>query len=229
MLLVFAQFQSVQWVENWLWCFVVVFPLSACIVCAAIINGDLDRLLVPADSKGRKCGVDNNVIDKPYLLFFNLEKCIDPRVPLYGCKTPQVCVEKCPTTSFIYSQFTCNSNTFNQIRSQLICQMDVQMDSIRSCDDIRDRINKQDCASWYLPSNPCMKLNFHSIYSIFLSIIFHFVFIWHLCRSFLFVNFVRIILYFLFYLFCILLFGFIICLLLWTSFTCLCNICWMFN
>lgn len=125
-------------------------------LCTAISHGDLDRLMVPADSLGRKCGVDNSVIDKPYLLFFNLAECIDPLVPLRGCNTTQVCVQKCPSTSFIYSHFQCNDNTFNQIRSQLICQMHVPMGSIQKCEDINDRINKGDCASWYLPSNSCM-------------------------------------------------------------------------
>lgn len=148
--------------------FLLFFCLHVPRAYAAINNGDLDRLLVPADSKGRKCGVDNSVIDKPFLLFFNLEKCIDPRVTLYGCKTPQVCVEQCPSTSFIYSHYTCNSNTFGQIRSQLICQMDVQMDSIRNCDDIRDRINRQDCASWYLPSNSCKKIRWFQLRCYFL-------------------------------------------------------------
>lgn len=193
----FAQIQSTERVENWR--FVVFSLCSSHVSCAAINNGDLDRLLVPTDSKNRKCGVDNSVIDKPFLLFFNLEECIDPRVPLNGCKTPQVCVEKCPSTSFIYNHFNCNANTFNQIRSQLICQMEVQMDSIRSCDDIKDRIKRQDCASWYLPSNPCMELNLYCIYSEFFILdysSFIFVFILHLCRLFLFVNFIRMILYF---------------------------------
>lgn len=134
----------------------MIFFFIQCQTCKAFNNGDLERLLVPADSKGRKCGVDNSVIDKPYLFFFSLEKCIDPRVPLYGCKTPQVCVQKCPSTSFIYSHYSCNSNTFSQIRSQLICKTHVQMDTIRSCNDITDHINRDDCAKWYLPSNPCM-------------------------------------------------------------------------
>lgn len=122
----------------------------------AIKNGDLDRLLVPTDSKGRKCGVDNGVIDKPYLFFFNLEKCIDARVPLFGCKTPQVCVEKCPTTSFIHDKFQCNDATnFEQIRENLICQMGVNKAQIRNCIEIEERVAKEDCARWYLPSKSC--------------------------------------------------------------------------
>lgn len=121
----------------------------------AIKNGDLDRLLVPTDSKGRKCGVDNDVINKPYLLFFNLEKCIDARVPLFGCKTPQVCVEQCPTSAFIYDEYSCNTSRLPAIRSQLICQMGVDKEQITDCERLKRRINDGDCARWYLPSKSC--------------------------------------------------------------------------
>lgn len=46
--------------------------------------------MVPSDSNGLRCGVDSEVLDKPYLVFFDLSKCADPRVPLTGCNTPQV-------------------------------------------------------------------------------------------------------------------------------------------
>lgn len=118
----------------------------------AVKNGDLQRLLVPTDSKGRKCGIDNAVIDKPFLLFFNLEKCIDARVPLFGCSTPQVCVEQCPTKAFLHNEYGCNENNFNQIRADLICQMGVSKSDIRSCPDINNSIIREDCARWYLPS-----------------------------------------------------------------------------
>lgn len=121
----------------------------------AIQHGDLNRLMVPTDSAGRKCGVDNGVIDKPFLLFFNLEKCIDARVPLFGCKTPQVCVEKCPTESFVFSNYQCREEMVGTIRNQLICQMGVRKEEIRSCADIENKINKDECARWYLPSNSC--------------------------------------------------------------------------
>lgn len=124
----------------------------------------MDRLLVPTDSNGRKCGVDNGVVDLPYLLFFNLEKCIDPRVPLFGCKTPQVCVKECPSTTFIYDEYQCNERTFEEIRQKLICQMNVNKNEIRSCGDINYQIKHEDCARWYLPSKPCKyTLDFQSL------------------------------------------------------------------
>ncbi|XP_031621563.1 CTL-like protein 2 isoform X2 [Contarinia nasturtii] len=123
----------------------------------AIKNGDLDRLLVPTDSSGRKCGVDNGVVNEPYLLFFNLEKCIDPTVPLFGCKTPQVCVRECPTTTFIFDKYQCNPSTFPSIRDKLICQKNENKFDIRDCDDIQNRVDRGSCASWYLPSKPFLK------------------------------------------------------------------------
>lgn len=56
-----------------------------------MINGNVEQLLVPKDSRGRKCGHEVDTKDKPNLLFFDLTKCIGPKVLLEGCKTPQVC------------------------------------------------------------------------------------------------------------------------------------------
>lgn len=121
----------------------------------AIKNGDLERLLVPTDSSGRKCGIDNGFIDKPYLLFFNLEKCVDPTVPLFGCKTPQVCVAKCPTESFVYNHYQCNPQTLNQIREKLICRDEIDKWSITDCPRINELVENEQCARWYLESNSC--------------------------------------------------------------------------
>ncbi|XP_055298672.1 choline transporter-like 2 isoform X2 [Sitodiplosis mosellana] len=140
-----------------LFIFIVFLCVWGFIAHFAIKNGDLDRLLVPTDSQGRKCGVDNSVINEPYLLFFNLEKCIDARVPLFGCKTPQVCVRECPTTAFIYSEYICNSAKFYEIREKLICQKHVNKFAITDCTAIKRSIDNGDCARWYLPSNPFLK------------------------------------------------------------------------
>lgn len=56
----------------------------------AITRGDIDRLLVPTNTEGLKCGVDSEVKDEQYLLFFNLAKCVDPTVAITGCPTRQV-------------------------------------------------------------------------------------------------------------------------------------------
>lgn len=120
----------------------------------AVKNGDLDRLLVPTDSEGRKCGVDNGVVDKKYLLFFDLLKCLDPSVPLLGCPTPQICVSECPKTSFLYDG-NCGVQNFEQIRNSLKCKSDVDVNAIRSCEEITKLINDEKCARWYLKSESC--------------------------------------------------------------------------
>ncbi|CAH1236390.1 unnamed protein product [Diabrotica balteata] len=63
----------------------------------AVTNGSPSTLLVPRDSLGRRCGKDTDVLDKPYLLFHDITKCLDPSTPFTGCKTPEVCVSSCPS------------------------------------------------------------------------------------------------------------------------------------
>lgn len=134
-------------------------------------------MLVPTDSAGRKCGVDNSVINKPHLLFFDLENCIDVQVPLFGCKTPQVCVEKCPTDTFIFPG--CGGNPsgaeIRQMRQKLICQMGIDVNQIDSCGQIQRHIDRGECARWYMPSKSCMYSSFFLNYFSFCLSSFYFV------------------------------------------------------
>lgn len=95
------------------------------------------------------------VISKPYLVFFNLEKCIDPLVPINGCPTPQVCVEQCPTSLFIYDRNACSANTLETIKSKLICNRNVDVRTIQNCNQLDVLITDDYCAKWYLPSESC--------------------------------------------------------------------------
>ena len=52
-------------------------------------------MIYPTNSKGQICG-RGNLTDRPFLLFFDLTRCLNPAVLALGCPTPQVCVEKCP-------------------------------------------------------------------------------------------------------------------------------------
>lgn len=109
---------------------------------------------MPTDSDGRKCGIDSAVTDKKYLFFFDLAKCIDASVPFVGCRTPQVCVERCPKTRFLFDFNACRQDFSTTLR-KLICRMDVDKSQIRSCDDIETKINEDKCAKWYLESKSC--------------------------------------------------------------------------
>ncbi|XP_037914050.1 choline transporter-like 2 isoform X1 [Hermetia illucens] len=134
--------------------FVVFLILWSYIAYFAIGHGDLEKLLVPVDSQGYRCGVDSPVLDKPYLFFFNLEKCISPLVPITGCPTPQVCVKECPNQMFIYETY---KGSFEELKSKLICQTDKDKENIKDMTDAKNAIQENRCASWYIPSVPFVK------------------------------------------------------------------------
>lgn len=132
--------------------------------------GNLDRVIIPADMAGRKCGIDSTVIDKPYLFFFDLRKCTDIMTPFVGCQTPQVCVDKCPTTGFSFDMNVCKDN-FDATLDKLICRLGVDKQQMLSCDDIKTQINSENCAKWYLESEPGKFSTFWIFFFIFLNFI----------------------------------------------------------
>ncbi|SPP80594.1 CTL-like protein 2 [Drosophila guanche] len=119
----------------------------------AITHGDLNKLMVPTDSFNQKCGIDSSVLHKKHLFFFNLEQCIDPLVPITGCPTPQVCVESCPTQTFIWDTMH-DSLSYEELRSRLICLTDEHKANIRSKSDMQRAIDQNLCARWYIKSAP---------------------------------------------------------------------------
>lgn len=122
------------------------------IAAYAYKNGDPQRLILPTDSMNRKCGVDSSVLSKPYLVFLDLTKCVDLTVPLNGCPTTQVCVEECPQENFLLSLYT-DQDDFEQIRSKLICDVDTA--SIKNLAEAKLLAQNNQCAEWYLKSQPC--------------------------------------------------------------------------
>ena len=66
-------------------CFAVLWVLIA---VWGVRNGDPTKLMYPTNSFGQICG-QGELADKPFLLFFDLTKCISLSA-LTGCPTPQV-------------------------------------------------------------------------------------------------------------------------------------------
>lgn len=116
-------------------------------------SGDLNKLVVPTDSFNKKCGIDSGVLNKKYLFFFNLDKCIDPLVPITGCPTPQICVEQCPQQTFIWDTMK-NQLSFEELKTKLICLTDADKFNLRNKEDIQKAINEERCARWYIKSAP---------------------------------------------------------------------------
>lgn len=111
----------------------------------AFLKGNPNVLLVPKDSQGARCGLDSHVLDKPYLFFFDLTKCLQP-IPFTGCKTNQVCVRKCPDKAFLYDAATTDINS-------LICEAGVNPSRY----DAQRLVSEGKCAKWYLSSEPVQK------------------------------------------------------------------------
>lgn len=65
-----------------------------------IKNGNVEKLLAPLDSRGKRCGLDSELEDKKYLVFFNIAKCLSPTTAITGCNTPQVTNWKYNTCNF---------------------------------------------------------------------------------------------------------------------------------
>lgn len=116
-------------------------------------NGDINKLVVPTDSFNKKCGMDSGVLNKKYLFFFNLDKCIDPLVPITGCPTPQICIEQCPQQTFIWDTMK-NQLSLEELKSKMICLTDADKSNINSKDDAQKAINEERCARWYIKSAP---------------------------------------------------------------------------
>lgn len=83
----------------------------------AWVNGVPERLIYPTDSKGRLCGVDPTVRDKPFLLFFDLTRCLQvvsvseivngnfDASSLFTCPTPQVSSTRTGPRVSLYEPF----------------------------------------------------------------------------------------------------------------------------
>ena len=109
---------------------------------------------MPRDTDGYQCGQDSEVIDKKYLVFFDLAKCADPLVPLNGCPTPQTCVAECPNTNFVHDKKVCQSDV-NAYKQKLICKRSIDITKVKNCDEVDKLIETEQCAKWYLKSEPC--------------------------------------------------------------------------
>ncbi|XP_055696099.1 choline transporter-like 2 isoform X2 [Lutzomyia longipalpis] len=144
----------------------MLFLIGWGIVAAyAYKNGDLARLLMPTDSQNNRCGVDSNVLNKPYLFFFDLSRCVDITTPINGCPTPQVCVEKCPESSFLFDMVS-ESESIDNLRNLLICDATVNKNDITSYAIAKEYVDNNRCARWYLQSVPfygrCIPFDFES-------------------------------------------------------------------
>ncbi|XP_012269196.2 choline transporter-like 2 [Athalia rosae] len=112
--------------------------------------GDVNVLLVPTDTEGRKCGVDSDVAGKPYLVFFDLTKCAALSAATNGCDTPQVCVAECPNTDFVWDVSSLTQD-LETLRSSMLCKIEIDV-SRSTREQLQTYVENNVCARWYLRS-----------------------------------------------------------------------------
>ncbi|XP_047028248.1 choline transporter-like 2 isoform X4 [Helicoverpa zea] len=138
----------------WLILFILFLGVWGYVGYYGMTHGSVQKLLAPIDSTGKRCGLDSGLIDKPYLVFFDISKCLSPGTPIVGCPTPQVCVKQCPTETRIFDKEMTESN-FLQYRPSMVCTADINVNTLTYA-QARNYISQNKCASYVLQSQAVM-------------------------------------------------------------------------
>lgn len=112
-------------------------------IITVLSKDNIEKLNIPIDSDGYKCGKDLRVQNKPYVMFTDVQKCLSP----WNCETKSVCVEKCPVKSFI---FNFDKDKYNdEVKKSMICSIDAEFSTYEKAADL---VIKGKCAAFYLDS-----------------------------------------------------------------------------
>ena len=120
------------------WGFVAYYGIS---------YGDINKVIYPTDSMGRVCG-EGNMENRPFLLFYDLTKCLNPAVLSLGCPTKQVCVSECPDKNLF--GLTLNPSQALSIMKPFCDPSDEDINS----KSYQDLVTKKACPAWVLNSKP---------------------------------------------------------------------------
>ncbi|XP_047535659.1 choline transporter-like 2 isoform X3 [Vanessa atalanta] len=122
----------------------------------SMTRGNVEKLLAPIDSNGRRCGLDSGLEDKKYLLFFNIAKCLAPGTPITGCPTTQVCVSQCPSRTVLFEkEIRQNPAIFDQIKNDMVCTDGINVQTMTSSEAL-EHIKNEKCTSFVLQSQPVL-------------------------------------------------------------------------
>ncbi|CAG5041956.1 unnamed protein product [Parnassius apollo] len=139
----------------WLIFFILYLGVWGYIGYYSITRGNVETLLAPIDSKGRRCGLDSGLEDKKYLVFFDLTRCLSPGTPITGCPTQQVCVNRCPDQTIMFQTKISDASSFEQVRSSMVCTDDVNVQTMTYTQALQN-IKDEKCASYVIRSEPVL-------------------------------------------------------------------------
>ncbi|KAJ8680918.1 hypothetical protein QAD02_016705 [Eretmocerus hayati] len=134
---------------DWFQGFQVLMVIWCIIIVHAYYSGDLTKWSNPMDSENRICGIDPQVISRPYLLAYNSES--------------SMCWHECPLKDFSYEKLKLpdgaeTKNPFNASNLQsegLICHPGVNIQLANSWDQVDELVRLGRCAKSYRGSkNP---------------------------------------------------------------------------
>ncbi|XP_028176607.1 CTL-like protein 2 isoform X1 [Ostrinia furnacalis] len=138
----------------WLILFLLFLGVWGFVGYYGIKNGDVQKLLAPIDTKGRRCGLDSGLVDKKNLVFFNIARCLQPGTPITGCPTQQVCVKECPSKTVIF-ETEMTEATFPSLKQYMVCTDEVNINDM-TYSQARDYMRDEKCASYVLRSTPVL-------------------------------------------------------------------------
>ncbi|XP_045504868.1 choline transporter-like 2 isoform X3 [Colias croceus] len=149
----------------WLIVFILFLGAWGFVGYYSMTRGSVEKLLAPIDTKGRRCGLDSGLENKPYLIFFNIAKCLAPGTPITGCPTTQVCVEKCPTnTILLEKEIRLNPGAFETFRPSMVCTDEVNIQTMTSSQALQ-YMQEEKCASFIISSQPVVARCFVNVTS----------------------------------------------------------------
>ncbi|XP_026323832.1 CTL-like protein 2 isoform X4 [Hyposmocoma kahamanoa] len=139
----------------WLIVFILFLGAWGYVGYVGMTQGSVKKILAPVDSNGKRCGLDSNVEHKPYLVFFDISKCLSPGTPITGCPTQQVCVKKCPSKTHVFNVEITNTASLDALRSEIICTDDINVQKM-TLKEAKHNMNIGKCTSYVLKSQPVL-------------------------------------------------------------------------
>lgn len=106
--------------------FIVLLIVYVLFAIFVFREGSLRRFVYPTDTQGRICGVHSQ-INRNYLQFFDIIKCVKYILIGARCPTLQMCVEQCPSKFYHYKLLYAQELKLSEGRKEKIQQIRAQL------------------------------------------------------------------------------------------------------
>uniref|UniRef100_A0A1W7RIF5 Choline transporter-like protein n=1 Tax=Agkistrodon contortrix contortrix TaxID=8713 RepID=A0A1W7RIF5_AGKCO len=127
----------------------------------AWLYGDPRQVIYPRNSTGSYCGIGGNR-GKPYLLYFDLMKCVVETNPLaiamkgLQCPTPQICVATCSSKfwTLLPTDLVSPDKKPSDVWNQTMCQPSIDLETTKLA--VSQILNQQLCPRFTIPTEPVL-------------------------------------------------------------------------